>query len=89
MSLDHAKKFIAERLQFDPDFRSRVADFILYRGFVARTDEFNKGLNEEISQCEAERYCSKVDGYCSYLSIHKGHECSFAGSPHGYEYWVG
>ncbi|MEI8102231.1 MAG: hypothetical protein WCG61_01750 [Chlorobium sp.] len=88
MSLDHAKKFIAERLQNDADFRDRVTDFVLYRGFEAHTDEFNDGRNGEI-KCEAERYCSKVDGYCSYLAGQKGHECSFAGSPHGYEYWVG
>ncbi len=94
MSHDHAKKFIVERLQSDAAFRERVADFVLYRGFVSNSHTLDnvppEGKNRREGACcsKDQGYCSQIDGNCSHASD-QNHECQFAGSPHGYEYWVG
>jgi len=94
MSLDHAKKLIAEKLQADAGFRDRVANFILYQGFVAISDDVEHVTEREMAQIQSNKdngYCYKIDGYCSSVTNHhkNGHKCSFEDSLHGSEYWVG
>ncbi len=47
MSLDHTKKCITDKLKSDDDFRARVANFILYRGF---SDDFKNFKKENLTQ---------------------------------------
>ena len=90
MSLDHAKKFIGERLQSDAGFRDRVANFILYQGFISISDNVENVRERELAQGhKGDGYCYKIDGYCSFLCKNNGHKCPFEDSLHGYEYWVG
>jgi len=77
MSLDHTKKCITNKLKSDEDFRSRVANFILYRGFY---DDFKK---ENLMQRREE------NGYFSSLCTVNGHKSEFSDSLQGYEFWVG
>lgn len=79
MSLDQAKKVIAEKLQSDAGLRDRVVDFILYRGFLLNFENLKEVWKEVQAQCNEEY------GHDSHLSRQNGQErpCN------GYEYWVG
>ncbi len=83
MSLEHAKMFINEKLQSDPDFRDRVVDFIIYRNFLGSSDD-QKNIVEEAGLTLGQR-----DEYCSSEAKDKVNECSTAKGLHGYEHWVG
>ncbi|MEI6640200.1 MAG: hypothetical protein WCL46_10810 [Chlorobium sp.] len=90
MSIGHAKKVITEKLQSDADFRDRVSDFILYRGFFSAFDNLRDVKGDVKLQClDGNQFSNKVDGFNSHLSKQDGHECPFTGAMHGYEHWVG
>jgi len=91
MALDHAKKCITEKLQSDADFRDRVADFILYRGFLYAADDLKQLRSEFMMECSENNEECSTKSHCAFLSKDQGdeHACPFAGRPHGYEHWVG
>lgn len=91
MSLDHAKKSITEKLLSDAGFRDRVADFILYRGFLYTSSDLKHFRSELLMQCsDYDEDCS-AKGCCSPAAKKQGGEdaCPFRGMSHGYEHWVG
>ncbi len=90
MSIEQAKKVIAEMLQSDGGFRDRVANYILYRGLLSTFDNLKDVSDEVYTQhCNRNVNLNQTDGFCSHLSKQDGQECPFKGALHGYEYWVG
>ncbi len=90
MLLDDAKKIIAEKLRSDADFRERVVEFILYRGFLSTIDNLKDvGEGVQTRYRHGNQSSHKANGFNSHLSQQDGHECPFTGKLHGYEYWVG
>jgi len=83
MSLDHAKKFITEKLQADGDFRDRVVDFILYRNFLGTSDD-QKNVEEE-----GKLKRNQKGENCHFDPKQKGNEIGPADREHGYEHWIG
>lgn len=91
MSLDHAKKCLIEKLHSNADFRDRVADFILNRRFLYASDDLKQSRSKLLTECSENNEECSTKSHCASVSKEQGgkHACPFAGSPHGYEHWVG
>lgn len=89
MSNDHAKKVIVEKLLSDAGLRDRVADFILYRGFLSNVGALKSISREEQTQLHNGDKNKKDDGFYSHIPRQTGKEGLFEVTLQGYEYWEG